>query len=465
MIKVRVSNGPADVLAVGYGPAGLQLDEISTELLPLTARAALGDWDAAPGVGQVSVLPLPGAVPSVVLVAGVGDSTPAELRRAGAAIMRATESAELTVAITPTAALVEGLALASYRFERKSGPARPERTVSLLASTPGTDRGRILAESALWSRELTNTRSSLKSPAWLGEQARRELTPLGVQVEVRDEAWLAEQGFGGVLAVSAGSDVPARLIEASWRPRGAARGPHLVIVGKGITFDTGGLNIKIGPGMRSMHTDMAGGAAALGALRAIARLGAPIHVSVLVPAAQNSVSGSAMRPSDVIRHYGGRTSEVLNTDAEGRLVLADALAYAAARLKPTALVDIATLTGAMKVALGLRTAGLFATSDELAAQLDSAGQAADEPLWRMPLIEEYSSMLASDVADVNNAPGNPGAVTAALFLRPFAGGVPWAHLDVAGPARSESDQDVLSLGATGFGARLLAEWILAYGSA
>jgi leucyl aminopeptidase len=191
----------------------------------------------------------------------------------------------------------------------------------------------------------------------------------------------------------------------------------------------------------------------------IAERNVAIRVTALLPAAENSVSGSAMRPSDVIRHYGGRTSEVGNTDAEGRLVLADAMAYAVARLKPSVLVDIATLTGAMKVALGTRTGGLFATTDELATALIRASEAAGEPVWRLPLAEQYLPMLVSDIADATNSPGNPGGITAALFLRPFSGGLPWAHLDVAGPGRSSDEAGDRSVGATGFGARLLAEWI------
>jgi leucyl aminopeptidase len=185
----------------------------------------------------------------------------------------------------------------------------------------------------------------------------------------------------------------------------------------------------------------------------------PVRVTVVVPVAENCFSGSAMRPGDVVRHFGGRTSEITNTDAEGRLVLADALAYAAARLRPTALVDVATLTGAMKVALGLRTAGMFATTDDLAAGLLAAGAAVGEPLWRLPLASDYESTLASDVADAQNSPGNPGGITAALWLRPFAGGLPWAHLDIAGPARSPEADGVQPKGATGFGARLLARWV------
>jgi leucyl aminopeptidase len=184
-----------------------------------------------------------------------------------------------------------------------------------------------------------------------------------------------------------------------------------------------------------------------------------VRVTALVPAAENAFGGASYRPSDVVRHFGGRTSEIANTDAEGRIVLADALAYAVARLRPSVLVDVATLTGAMKTALGERTGGLFATTDELAAQLLAAGASAGEPLWRMPLAAEYEGQLASDVADANNAPGNPGSITAALFLRPFTGGLPWAHLDIAGPARAGEDDGILGKGATGFGARLLLRWL------
>jgi leucyl aminopeptidase len=211
--------------------------------------------------------------------------------------------------------------------------------------------------------------------------------------------------------------------------------------------------------MKTMKTDMAGGAAVLAAIRLVAAERIPVRVTALVPAAENAVGAASYRPGDIVRHVGGRTSEITNTDAEGRIVMADALAYAVARLRPTVLVDIATLTGAMKVALGLRTGGLFATGDDLAAQLVRAGELAGEPLWRMPLSAEYESSLDSDVADANNAPGNPGAITAALFLQHFTGELPWAHLDIAGPGRAPKDDGMFTKGATGFGARLLARWI------
>jgi leucyl aminopeptidase len=309
------------------------------------------------------------------------------------------------------------------------------------------------------ARDLANTPPAEKSPAWLGAEAERTLGPLGVRVAVRDETWLSLHGFGGVLAVGGGSTRPPRLIEARWRPRGAT-GPHVVLVGKGITFDTGGLSIKPAEVMPPMKTDMSGGAAVLAAVHGAAELRLPIRVTALVPAAENLVSGSAYRPADVIRHYGGRTSEVLNTDAEGRIVLADALAYAVARHAPDLLVDVATLTGAMKISLGTRTAGLFATDDTLAGELLAAAATAGEPAWRMPLVDDYEPLLRSEVADAVNAPGRgAGAILAALFLRPFAGGLPWAHLDIAGPARAGSDDGEISRGGTGYGVRLLLRWL------
>jgi leucyl aminopeptidase len=388
-------------------------------------------------------------------------ATPHELRRLAGRLARAFEGDDERLAVGPLrgeslAAFVEGLVLGSYRF----GAQRSLRIALSGPTDPSAlQAGLTAAAATCWARDLANTPAAVKAPAWLAAQAERELAPLGVDVLVRDVDWLRREGFGGVLAVGGGSAAPPRFVEARWRPRGARPGVHPVLVGKGITFDTGGINLKPADGMRLMHTDMSGSAAVLAALRAAAAKRLPVRVTALVPLAENSLSGSAYRPGDVIRHYGGRTSEVGNTDAEGRLVLADAMAYAVARMKPTALVDVATLTGAAKVALGLGTAALFATSDDLAAGLEGAGRAAGEALWRMPMPADYEPMLRSDVADATNAPGNPGAITAALFLRPFAGDVSWAHLDIAGPARATAEDGMISRGGTGFGARLLLRWL------
>jgi leucyl aminopeptidase len=278
---------------------------------------------------------------------------------------------------------------------------------------------------------------------------------------VRDENWLAEHGFGGVLAVGGGSARPPRLLELTWQPPELSPGMnadrHLVLIGKGITFDTGGISIKPADGMHLMRTDMSGGAAVIATLLAVGQLTLPLRVTGLVPCAENHVSGSAYRPSDVVRHVGGTTTEVTNTDAEGRLVLADALAYAVRTLAPTTLVDVATLTGAMKVSLGLRTGGLFSTEPELAERIQDAGETAGEAWWPMPLIEDHADGVRSDIADLRQCPPGPSGITAALFLREFTAGLPWAHLDIAGPARAEQNYDEVNAGGTGFGTRTLIE--------
>ena len=430
------------------------------------AKGDAGELVSSPVVGE-------GPLERVLLV-GVGDASPAALRKAGAAVARRSRgAASMTVDLRGLAgltdaglrALAEGALLAAYSFTRKAKAepralsritlvvARPE------ALQPAADRAVTTATATAAARDLVNEPSLSKTPDWLATQAKGLLT--GLTVKVRDEKALAAEGFGGVLAVGQGSSRPPRVIEASYD---GGSGPHVVLVGKGITFDTGGLSLKPNDGMLSMKTDMGGGAAVLGALRAVADLGLPLRVTALVAAAENMPSGSAQRPGDVITHFGGRTVEVLNTDAEGRLVLADAIAYADSVLDADVIVDVATLTGAMPVALGRRHAGLFASDDSLAAQLEAASAASGERLWRMPLTEDYLVALDSPIADLRNI-GDPrkklqgGSITAALFLREFTGGRPWAHLDIAGPGRSDGEEDELTKGGTGYGVRLLVHWL------
>ncbi|HET6939003.1 MAG TPA: M17 family metallopeptidase, partial [Nocardioides sp.] len=233
----------------------------------------------------------------------------------------------------------------------------------------------------------------------------------------------------------------------------------VVLVGKGITFDTGGLTLKPHEAMVSMKRDMTGGAVVMSVLAALADVGCPVKVVGLVPAAENAVGGNALRPGDVIRHYGGRTTEVTNTDAEGRLVLADAMAWAVEQVKPDVLVDVATLTGAVKVALGQQVGGIFANDDALAAGLLASATRAGEPLWRFPLASAYEEKLKSKVADADNGPSGPGAIVAALFLQHFAGDVPWAHLDIASTGDAPAESFEYTKGPTGFGARLLLDWL------
>ncbi|MBO0840938.1 MAG: leucyl aminopeptidase family protein, partial [Sciscionella sp.] len=324
-------------------------------------------------------------------------------------------------------ALVTGALLGGYRFVVSAQPAPPSiGTLRLIAGEDAVDRlaevvrtASTLAAATALARDLANTPSNVKTPRWLAGQAIRAVGGLpGMTAIEHDERWLAEHGFGGVLAVGGGSASPPRLIELRWRPRGSAKAPHLVLVGKGITFDTGGISLKPADGMHLMRTDMAGGAAVIAAMRAIGTLRLPLRVTALVPAAENHVSGSAYRPGDVVRHYGGITTEVSNTDAEGRLVLADALAYACARLRPGHIVDVATLTGAMKVSLGMRTGGLFATDDELARRVLAAGERAGERWWRMPLADvqladtSLADAVRGQLADVRQTPAGPPGITA-----------------------------------------------------
>jgi leucyl aminopeptidase len=326
----------------------------------------------------------------------------------------------------------------------------------------GRDRARIVAEATMLARDLTNTPALEKSPDWFVRRVTRAARGLDrVEVSVRGKVELIAEGFGGIVTVGGGSARPPRLLQLSYRPPRART--HVVLVGKGITFDTGGISLKPLEGMRLMRKDMGGAAAVCASLLAAAGLGLGVRVTALAPLAENMVSGSAMRPGDVIRHYGGLTSEVQNTDAEGRLVLADALAYAVEKLDPDVIVDLATLTGASHVALGKRTAALFSPNDELAGALTEAASAAGERMWRMPLADEYVPLLASDVADLTNAPGAglAGAVTAALYLREFLGDCEdvWAHIDMSAPSWTETNENELVKGATGWGVRTLVRWL------
>ncbi len=323
-------------------------------------------------------------------------------------------------------------------------------------------QARAVADAVVLARDLTNTPSLQKSPRWLADRlsnaaARRK----GVSVAVLDEVALAASGFGGVLAVGNGSPRPPRLVELSWRPRGART--HVVLVGKGICFDSGGISIKPLDAMKLMRKDMGGAAAVCAAVLGAADLELPVRVTALAPLAENMVSGSAMRPGDVIRHYGGATTEILDTDAEGRLVLADALAYGAKRYKPDYLVDLATLTGAQHVALGKRTAALFSDNAALCDALQAAGDESGEPVWPLPMPDDYTGLLRSDVADLANIgqPSQAGAVVAALFLREFAGDRRdrWAHIDMSAPSWIDRNDGLLVKGATGWGVRILLRWL------
>ncbi len=446
----------------------------AADALGVDLLAALDAVRATGKTGEVTTVPVAGEDVSLVLLVGVGEQSVTDFRRAGATLARATKDRASVVtslaAIAPEdglAGLVIGAMLGSYAFHwRSTGPQESPVSRIVLAgvSDEGADDELAVALAhggAGWrSRTLATVPANLKTPAWLADQAVEIGVAGGVEVTVWDEKKLAKEGFGGVIAVGGGSANPPRLIRMDYTPRSATRRtPTVVLVGKGITFDTGGLDLKPSESMLTMKRDMSGGAAVIAAMAGLADVGCPVRVIGLVPAAENSVSSTAMRPGDVVRHYGGRTSEVNNTDAEGRLVLADAMAYAVAELSPTVLVDVATLTGAMKVALGQWTGGFFANHEGVAAQIDAAGAASGEKVWRMPLTADYEEKVSSKIADGDNAAGGAGAITAALFLQHFAGDVPWGHIDFASAAEAPTERFEWTAGPSGFGPRLLLTWL------
>jgi leucyl aminopeptidase len=418
----------------------------------------------------------------VVLAVGVGpaDSVDAAgLRRAAALAVRqagSSDSVDLALlAAAPawldravaTQALAEGAALATYSFTaHKSVPEPTVRQVYVVGGdAAAVSRGLAVAQATALARDLANEPPATMAPVDLAAAAEALAEGAGLTVEVWDEARLAEEGCGGLLGVAAGSAQPPRLVRLAYEPDGAAPDVATVyLVGKGITFDSGGLSIKSAEGMSTMKLDMSGAAAVLGTLSACRALGVGVRVVGLVCAAENMPGPAATRPGDVLRLRDGSTVEVLNTDAEGRLVLADGLALAV-EAAPDAIIDVATLTGGCVVALGREVAGLFSTDDGLAARLEAAAEAAGEAVWRLPLRARYRRGLDSDVADRKNIGSGPqgGAITAALFLRDFVGEIPWAHLDIAGPARVEADDAELSRGATGVATRTLLQLLTAWG--
>jgi leucyl aminopeptidase len=362
------------------------------------------------------------------------------------------------------AALVEGTILAGYRFDRyRARPDDAPAEVDELIVSAHHDvaeavrRGAVGAEAQNFARELQDTPANDLTPTALGERA---LEIAGVEVEVHGREWMAAQGMGALLAVAQGSDHEPVVIVA--RYDGGGEGPLLGLVGKAVTHDTGGLSIKAAGSMHEMKFDMSGGAAVLGALRAIAALALPVRVLAIVGSTENTISGSAMKPGDIVRAMTGTTIEVNNTDAEGRLVLCDCLAYAVAQ-GAERIVDVATLTGGIVTALGHTYAGLFATDEDLAEAVTAAGAAAGEIVWRMPLHAEYDEQMKGRYADLVNSDGRKAhPIQGASFLRRFVGDVPWAHLDIAGTGH-DNGRAYAAKGGSGWGVRLLVELARAQG--
>jgi leucyl aminopeptidase len=468
-IELTSTNSPDGtlVLPLGAEPPGWADADLLAEVAEL--RRGASDTSRA---GHLITFPRPLRTPAKVLLVGIGPGDEAGWRAAGAAVAGAVPLDERVTIALPTAAppaavrgLAEGLWLAGYRYRDAPGESRSAE-VGLRTDNPdgyadALRCARVTAHATWLARDLTNAPSSLKNPEWFADQVVAEAaTRTGLTVTVREPEQLAAEGFGGILAVGGGSATGPRLVELSWSPPGATR--HVVLIGKGITFDTGGISIKPRDAMKLMRKDMGGGAAVIAATLGAADLGLPVRITAVVPLAENAVSGSAFRPGDVITHHDGTTSESTNTDAEGRLVLADALGYAVAHLHPDVIVDVATLTGANAVALGNRTAALYSHDDALAQALYAAGQDAGELMWLMPLPDDYVEYLSSDIADRHSSPARgAGSVVAALYLREFLGDHVdrWAHLDISAPSWAAKADGELTAGATGWGARTLLRWL------
>lgn len=460
---------------------------------PLGSAVALGDFRAREGDRVAARRAGPsGGGPERVLYLGVGPSeslTPETVRRAAGKAVRFAERHRLAslalslvqpgpaIGARHVQAAAEGLVLAAWRFdELKSdagsagaddGDERTRRVRSaVLAGAPRGEWdeavriGQAFAGGENLARTLQATPGNLATPSRLAEEAVRIAEETGLKCDVLGPSEMERQGMGALLSVSRGSDQEPRLIVLEHLGGDAGAAP-LVLVGKGLTFDAGGISIKPARGMEKMKYDMSGGAAVLGAMKAIGELDLPVNVKAVVPSSENLLNGSATKPGDVVRSRRGKTIEVINTDAEGRLILADALDYAL-EWEPAAIVDCATLTGACVIALGHHRAALLGNDERLLGELRDAGECAAEPCWPLPLDDEYRRQLRSDVADLRNVGGRPaGTITAACFLSEFVGNAPWAHLDIAGTAYGKTKKPYLRNGPAGRPCRLLLEWVRA----
>jgi leucyl aminopeptidase len=422
-----------------------------------------------------------------VLLVGVGGGSREDFRKAGASLGRNILGSgyRLLNAVNFTSndeaiAHIMALSLSQYGWNLKSKDAadkkkRAKGSTSIWFAPEYSEqvaRASLLANAVWQTRDLIHTPSNIKTPEWMGDEAKRLVREANsahstnsalLSVTIKKGNQLKE--FGGLIAVGNSSpEAGPRLIEVRYAPVGSEKWPHVVLVGKGITFDTGGISLKRPYDlMIPMKSDMAGAAAVLTATLAMAQIQPRVRVTALLMCAQNMISGTAQRPSDVITQYGGTTVEIINTDAEGRLVLADGLALAHRKLEPDYLVDVATLTGSASIGLGKQYAAMYSRNPSLAATLAEIGDRIGDRVWHMPLVDDYATSLASNIADLNHDASakkfQGGSITAALFLENFVGDRNWVHLDIAGPARSDSDTGEVIKGGTGFGTRLLIEWL------
>ena len=439
----------------------------------LSLTDELNFFSATGKVGEIFEIPVSaqGARCERLLLVGIGSGSIADSRAGGAALARKLRGKKYSLLSAVATSKNEikahaiALLLASYTWTLKTSSASSENPSFFVSDAhPAQISRAVILASAVWkARDLIHTPSNIKTPLWMANRAKALTKSNDISVSVLSGSELSE--FGGLTAVGNSSPKPGpRFIEVSYAPRGSKNWPHVVLVGKGITFDTGGISLKRPyDTMMAMKSDMAGAAAVLSVVAAMPEIGPKVRVTALLMCAENALSGTSQRPSDVITHYGGTTVEVINTDAEGRLVLADGLAYADMHLNPDYLIDVATLTGAATLGLGRQYAAMYTRNTSLAKKLTEVGEKNGDRVWHMPLIDDYQVALESTIADFNHtADGfkfSAGSVTGALFLEHFAGKRNWVHLDIAGPGRSERDSGENPKGGTGFGVRLLIDWI------
>ncbi len=426
-------------------------------------------------------VPLPASEgPGEILLVGLGkidELTPARYRdtiavATSTAVRRRGE--RLAIAARPdvfsaeehAATATEAALLSQYRFDRYKKPADdvPQLTEVFVPAGDGVSeaiqRTQRICRSVAWARDLINLSPSDKRPPALADLVAEMAAEVGLRCHVIDEDGARELGMGALLAVAQGSSVGPRLVVLEHAPDEVAQETPIALVGKGVTFDTGGISIKPAAKMDEMKADMSGAAAVVATMRAIAELDLPRRVVALVPMAENMAGGDAYRPGDLVTAMNGKVIEVLNTDAEGRVILADALAYAVSEFSPRCIVDLATLTGACVVALGEDVAGVMGNDEDLSAALIAAGRRVAEPLWPLPMFDEYDELIESKVGDIKNTGGRwGGAITAAKFLENFVGDTPWAHLDIAGPAYRTKAKPLTPSGGAGFAVRLLVDWL------
>lgn len=433
-------------------------------------------------LGRVAIIPTCGKLAAQrIVVVGLGqraEITAERVRRASAAAIQAVRSMGITecaialqlmpgVPLESPALVAEGALLGNYRFDEYRQAEDPGVAALTLLCAPATAiddvvaevrKAQIISRWVLYARDLVSHPGNVTTPAYLADRALELAGRFGLRCQVLDRLELEKLGMGGLVGVGKGGQEPPCFVILEYVGAKAPKRP-LVLIGKGVTFDTGGISLKPREGMERMKDDMAGAAAVLAATAATAELGLPVHLVTLIPLAENMPDGCAYKPGDILRTYAGKTVEIVNTDAEGRLLLADALAYAQ-RYKPTAIVDLATLTGACVVALGSAASGMMGNDQRLLARLQLAGERTGERLWELPVWDEYGEAMKSDVADLKNAGGpTGGAVSAGWFLKQFVGDTPWAHLDIAGTAWEEKGTPLQPKGATGIGVRLLLAFL------